>query len=84
MSSRCAEQMARGALDLFGADVSVATTGVGGPDEEEGQPVGTVFLAVAAEDTVDSRELSLDGDVEQIIAGSVTAGLELLLARMPA
>jgi nicotinamide-nucleotide amidase len=84
MSSRCAEEMARGARDLFGADVSIATTGVGGPDEEEGQAVGTVFLAVAADETVDSRHLSLDGDVERIIAGTVTAGLELLLSRIPA
>jgi nicotinamide-nucleotide amidase len=83
MSSRCAEEMARGARDLFGADVSVATTGVGGPDEEEGHPVGTVFLAVAAENAVDSQRLSLDGDVEEIITGSVTAGLELLLSAIP-
>ncbi len=35
MSRQCAEEMARGARDLFAADVSVATTGVGGPGEEE-------------------------------------------------
>jgi nicotinamide-nucleotide amidase len=83
MSSRCAEEMARGARDLFGADVCVATTGVGGPDEEEGQPVGTVFLAVAAEDTVETQRLSLRGDVEQIIDDTVAAGLELLLSALP-
>jgi nicotinamide-nucleotide amidase len=41
----CARQMAVGAADLFGATLTVAVTGVGGPDAEEGQPPGTVWLA---------------------------------------
>jgi nicotinamide-nucleotide amidase len=82
MSSRCAEEMARGAREVFGADVSVATTGVGGPNEEEGQPVGTVFLALATEDTVDSQRLSLEGDVDHIIAATIAAALGMLLSTL--
>lgn len=39
--------MARGAARLFGADLGVATTGVAGPSEQDGRPVGTCFVAVA-------------------------------------
>jgi nicotinamide-nucleotide amidase len=83
MSRRCAEEMARGVRALFAADVAVATTGVGGPDEEEGEAPGSVYLAVASEHVVDSRSVQLAGDVEQIIDGSVEAGLEMLLAAIP-
>jgi nicotinamide-nucleotide amidase len=53
-----ARQMARGVADATGADVAVAVTGVGGPEEQDGQPVGTVFLALhtAGGDTVERRD----------------------------
>src|SRR3954451_12116158 len=38
-----AREMAEGAQRLLGADVTVAVTGVAGPDEMDGQPVGTVW-----------------------------------------
>ena len=40
-----AKQMAEGAQKLLGADVAVSVTGVAGPDEKDGQPVGTVWYA---------------------------------------
>ena len=83
MSSRCAEEMARGARDLFDADFSIATTGVGGPDQEEGHPAGTVFIAVAARQELASQGLRLGGDVDEIINGAVEAGLKMLLSVMP-
>ena len=46
ITANAAVQMARGAARLLGSDITVATTGAGGPDPEEGQPVGTVFVAV--------------------------------------
>ena len=39
--------MAEGVRRLLGADWGVATTGVAGPDPQDGQPVGTVHVAVA-------------------------------------
>jgi len=43
-----AEAMARGVLRLAGADLAVSLTGWAGPDPgEDGQPAGTVFLALA-------------------------------------
>ena len=47
VSEEAVQQMAVGAQRVLGADVAVAVTGVAGPDEMEGQPVGTVWYAVA-------------------------------------
>ncbi|WP_420035881.1 CinA family protein [Streptomyces sp. cg28] len=40
-------QMAAGVRDALGADWGIATTGVAGPEPQDGQLVGTVFVAVA-------------------------------------
>ncbi len=47
VSAECAGAMAVGVRDLLGADWGVSTTGVAGPDEQEGKPAGRVFVAVA-------------------------------------
>jgi nicotinamide-nucleotide amidase len=41
-----AAAMAAGVRRLMGATVGAATTGVAGPDPADGQPVGTVYIAV--------------------------------------
>jgi nicotinamide-nucleotide amidase len=47
VSAECAIQMAEGARRVLLADVGLAVTGVAGPTEQEGQPVGTVFFGLA-------------------------------------
>lgn len=47
VSEECAVQMADGVRRLLAADWAVSTTGVAGPTEQEGQPVGTVFVGLA-------------------------------------
>jgi nicotinamide-nucleotide amidase len=47
-----ADAMARGTRRAFGADVALATTGVAGPTEQDGQPVGRVFIGLAAINSV--------------------------------
>src|SRR3954454_5790574 len=47
VSEESVKQMAQGAQRVLGADVAIAVTGVAGPDEQDGQPVGTVWYAVA-------------------------------------
>ncbi|GGX59548.1 CinA family protein [Streptomyces hiroshimensis] len=75
-----ARQMAHGVRALLGADWGLATTGVAGPDPQDGKPVGTVFVAVAGPGgRTRVRELSLDGDRRRIRSESVRAVLELLL-----
>ncbi|MBF6589684.1 MAG: CinA family protein, partial [Ktedonobacterales bacterium] len=48
ISGETARAMAEAARARLGADVGIGITGVAGPDEQEGRPVGTVHLAVAA------------------------------------
>ena len=50
VSAECARAMARGVRRRLDATWGVATTGVAGPDSQEGQPVGTVWVAVAGPD----------------------------------
>jgi nicotinamide-nucleotide amidase len=47
ISGEVALAMARAARQRLGADIGVSTTGVAGPDEMEGKPIGTVHIAVA-------------------------------------
>ncbi|MFI1595487.1 CinA family protein [Streptomyces venezuelae] len=47
-----ARQMADGVRRVLGADWGLATTGVAGPEPQDGQPVGTVYVAVAGPDGV--------------------------------
>jgi PncC family amidohydrolase len=47
VSAECAVQMAEGVRRVLGSDVGLAVTGVAGPTEQDGQPVGTVFFGVA-------------------------------------
>ena len=47
VSAECARAMARGVRALMGATYGVSTTGVAGPDEQEGKPPGTVYVGVS-------------------------------------
>jgi nicotinamide-nucleotide amidase len=73
-----AEQMASGVRSLMGATYGLATTGVAGPDQAEGKPVGMVFVAVVGPDTSRVKALSLSGNRADIRAHSVLAVLALL------
>ncbi|SEC34264.1 CinA family protein [Streptomyces sp. TLI_105] len=76
-------QMAAGVRDRLGADWGISTTGVAGPAEQDGQPVGTVYVAVAGPAATSARagkvvSLRLNGDREEIRRESVRSVLELL------
>ncbi len=73
-----AMQMADGVRDTIGADFGVATTGVAGPDGQDGKAPGVVFVAVTTPFGRWHRELLLDGDREAIRTRSSIAALELL------
>ena len=71
--------MAVGVRDRLGADVGLATTGVAGPDPQDGHPPGTVHVAVSTPDGTTVRSLLLDGDRAHVRARSVDAVLALAL-----
>ncbi|MCF6523900.1 CinA family protein [Streptomyces sp. JJ36] len=74
-----ARQMAGGVRRMLRADWGIATTGVAGPDPQDGRPVGTVYVAAAGPDgSARCRPLGLHGDRAGIRAGSVSAVLALL------
>jgi len=78
VSPETAAALAAGARDRLGADWGLATTGVAGPDEQDGVPVGTVFVAVAGPDGGQLRQLRLPGTRDRVRLLSVTAALDLL------
>jgi PncC family amidohydrolase len=77
VSAACASAMARGARSLLVADVALATTGVAGPDAQEGKPPGTVFVAVAAPGATEVRALTLAGDREAVRVAACQAVIRL-------
>lgn len=81
VDAEVARQLAAGVRRLFGADVGLATTGVAGPTEQDGKPVGLVYVACAFGDAAPvAVELRLDGDREAIRTETVFRTLALALS----
>ena len=78
ISEECATAMVHGVRTRLGSTWGIATTGVAGPDAQEGRPVGTVWVAVAGPGHVVTRELALDGDRWAIRRASCDAALSVL------
>ena len=80
VSPEVAEQMARGALERFGADVAVSITGIAGPDGgTEEKPVGYVcFHARLADGTSLARDPVIPGGRADIRERSALVGMHLL------
>lgn len=64
------------------ADVGLATTGVAGPDPQDGKAPGTVFVGISFAGRVEAIALGLRGDRAAIRKASVEAALEATLARI--
>lgn len=47
VSEQCARELAENALAIFASDIGISFTGVAGPEELEGKPVGTVYIGIA-------------------------------------
>lgn len=82
VSATAAQAMAEGVRARLGADVGIAVTGVAGPAEQEGQPVGTVFLGVAVDDDAEAVGIRLPGDRQRIREFSTISLLNLLRERL--
>ena len=77
VSSQTAREMASNVREIFSASVGISTTGVAG-SSVEGKAVGTVFVAVDADNFSDVREFHFAGSRTQIKAQAVDAALKLL------
>jgi nicotinamide-nucleotide amidase len=82
VSENAATEMASGAAATLGADVGLSLTGVAGPTEQDGQPVGTVWIGLAGLGSPEARPLHMAGDREQIRQISAISALDLLRRRL--
>jgi nicotinamide-nucleotide amidase len=82
VTPEAAAEMALGARRALGADVGLGLTGVAGPSEQEGQPVGTLHVGLALGDEVETVSLRLPGQREQMRQFSVISSLDLLRRRL--
>lgn len=73
--------LARGARQRLGATYGLGLTGVAGPSEQDGQAVGTVFIACVGPDGESLRPLRFSGGRRDIRLGAAAAGLTLLIER---
>jgi nicotinamide-nucleotide amidase len=79
VSAKAARQLAAGVRELLGADAAVAVTGAGGPDPQDGQPVGTVFIGYSTAAGERVEEHHFDGDPERVVSETTVAALRMLL-----
>ena len=82
VSAAAAEAMAIGAMRALGASVGLAVTGVAGPTEQDGMPIGTVFGAVHLDGVTSVHELHLPGDRERVRWYSTISVLDALRRRL--
>jgi nicotinamide-nucleotide amidase len=82
VSEPIAAAMAEGARRAFEADVGLATTGVAGPTEQGGRPVGELCLAVADPAGTVTTSMRAPGDRSQVRAWATTLALDLLRRRL--
>lgn len=84
VSPESAAAMAESVARLLGADVTVAVTGAGGPDPQDGQPPGTVWIA--AHDTraagAEPHQHRFSGSPAEVCHASAVASLEALLTAL--
>lgn len=73
-----ATEMALGARTVTGADVGLATTGVAGPDAQEGHAPGTVFVGMALGERSEAVQLKLPGDRDRVRQYAVISVLNML------
>lgn len=82
VSEEMVEAMALGACTTLGADVSVATTGVAGPDAWEGVPPGTVWIATCVDGVAESHLLRYKTDRDRIRQYTAITALNALRNRL--
>jgi nicotinamide-nucleotide amidase len=78
VSEAAAIQMARGVVARLGSTIGLSVTGVAGPDTQDGQPVGTVFVGVSDGETAFAEMIKVPGDRERIRQFATIGALDIL------
>jgi nicotinamide-nucleotide amidase len=83
VSHECAKELAENVAALVSADIGISFTGVAGPDELEGKPVGTVYIGICirGQQTV-VKKLELGGSREANRGRSVKYGCYYLIKHL--
>jgi len=83
VSESAARAMADGARAVLDADVGLSITGVAGPDPQDDQPPGTVFVGLAApgRDT-EATSFTVPGDRARVRQYATIAALDLLRRKL--
>ncbi len=80
VSAQTAKELAKGVRKLLKADLSVSVTGLAGPGgDENGNPVGTVFISCETEQRLTVREYHFSGDRASVRKQAVDAALKLII-----
>jgi nicotinamide-nucleotide amidase len=83
VSGPVTDALARATRERFGADWGIAVTGVAGPTQQNGLPIGTCFWALTHPDgRTEVHQRRIPGDRGQIQARLGTAALDLLRRRL--
>jgi nicotinamide-nucleotide amidase len=82
VSEQAAKAMASGAARVLGADVGLSVTGVAGPAEQDGQPVGTVWMGLALGGRVSATIVRLPGARNEVRQLATISVLDLLRRRL--
>lgn len=84
VSADTAMQMALGARDALGVDVSVSVTGIAGPGGgTEEKPVGLVYIAVCfSDDRVACEKFNFSGSRDQIRKQTAVAAIDMAIGAL--
>ncbi|SMB96277.1 nicotinamide-nucleotide amidase [Desulfonispora thiosulfatigenes DSM 11270] len=79
VSEQTAIAMAKGALDLLGADIAVSTTGIAGPGGATAEkPIGLTYIGLVSKEIELCEKKIFFGDRQEIRANAATYALNLL------
>jgi nicotinamide-nucleotide amidase len=78
VSADAAIAMAHGARRVLGSTIGLAVTGVAGPEPQEDQPPGTVFVGLAIGEASQHASLTLPGDRQRVRDYATISALDVL------
>lgn len=79
VSKEVAMEMAKGGAKAAVCDICISVTGVAGPDIEEGNPVGLVYIGCSYGELITAKELHLEGSRQEIRNQAVSHALSWTL-----